>query len=97
MSSLEFVKRHEWKILVLLLIAAAGMDTSAQDLEQTTLQDLLNVRITTASLTSEGIGDAAARVQVVTNAQIRRRGYRSVADVLKDLVDFKVDLAGDQD
>ena len=39
----------------------------------------------------------AARVQVVTSAQIQRRGYRSIADLLKDLSDFKVDLAGDQD
>jgi outer membrane cobalamin receptor len=64
---------------------------------QTSLEDLLNIRITTASLTSEGVGDAPARVQVVTNAQIRRRGYRSLADVLKDLADFKVETAADQD
>jgi outer membrane receptor for ferrienterochelin and colicin len=36
-------------------------------------------------------------VHVVTSAQIQRRGYRSVLDVLKDLSDFKVDLAGDPD
>jgi outer membrane cobalamin receptor len=36
-------------------------------------------------------------VQVVTAAQIERRGYRSVLDVLNDLADFKVDLAGNVD
>ncbi len=53
--------------------------------------------VTTASRVPEGLAAAPARVQVVTAAQIERRGYRSVLDVLKDLADFKVDLGGDPD
>ena len=55
------------------------------------------IQITTASREPEGLAEAPARVQVVTAAQIERRGYRSILDVLKDLADFKVDLAGDPD
>ena len=57
----------------------------------------MKIVVTTASRAPEGLAAAPARVQVVTAAQIERRGYRSVLDVLKDLADFKVDLAGDQD
>src|SRR6202048_3039634 len=67
------------------------------DLRHATLEELMNITITTASRTTEGLTDAPARVQVVTPAQIQRRGYRSLSDVLKDLPDFKVDLAGNWD
>lgn len=77
--------------------AQSGQGQSPVDLGAATLEDLLNIRITTASRSSEGAAAAPARVQVVTSAQIQRRGYRSLADLLKDLPDFKVDLAGDQD
>jgi outer membrane cobalamin receptor len=62
-----------------------------------TIEDLMQILVTTASRTSEGLGSAPARVQVVTAAQIERRGYRSVLDVLKDLADFKIDLHADPD
>lgn len=75
----------------------AQVASAPRDLRGATLEDLLNITITTASRTAEGLDDAAARVQVVTSAQIQRRGYRSIADLLKDLSDFKVDIAGDQD
>jgi len=68
-----------------------------RDLAAATIEDLMNIVVTTASRAPEGIASAPARVQVVTAAQIERRGYRSVLDVLKDLADFKVDLGGDPD
>jgi outer membrane cobalamin receptor len=67
------------------------------DLGLATLEELMNLTVTTASRTTEAQTDAPARVQVVTSAQIQRRGYRSLLDVLKDLPDFKVDLRGNWD
>ena len=84
--------------LVVLGLAADGAAQSApRDLALATLEELLRVTITTASRGAETAADAPARVQVVTAADIERRGYRSLAEVLKDLPDVKVDLAGDQD
>jgi outer membrane cobalamin receptor len=94
---MECVRRTVVRATVLSLLIGAPVELRAQDVERASLEDLLNIRITTASLTSEGVGEAPARVQVVTGAQIRRRGYRSLADLLKDLADFKVDVGGDQD
>lgn len=76
--------------------ASAQMRT-APGLANATIEDLMKIVVTTASRAPEVLGAAAARVEVITAAQIERRGYRSVSDVLKDLADFKVDLAGDQD
>jgi outer membrane receptor protein involved in Fe transport len=90
-------------IVIAALLMTASVVVRAQnapasrDLGHATLEELMNITVTTASRTAEGVEEAAARVQVVTSAQIQRRGYRSVADLLKDLSDFKVDLAGDQD
>jgi len=89
-------------VLVALLAASGSRNALAQagagpDLGATTIEDLMKILVTTASRGPEGIASAPARVQVVSAAQIERRGYRSVMDVLKDLPDFKVDLGGDQD
>jgi outer membrane receptor for ferrienterochelin and colicin len=86
-----------------LIIANAEPRLMAQakrppsDLAQATLEQLMDIPITTASRTTETQSDAPARVEVITAEQIRRRGYRSLLDVLKDLPDFKVDLRGNWD
>jgi outer membrane cobalamin receptor len=86
-----------------LVIAGGALRLAAQarptpsDLAEATLEQLMNIAITTASRTTEAQSDAPARVQVVTAEQIQRRGYRSLLDVLKDLPDFKVDLRGSWD
>jgi outer membrane cobalamin receptor len=67
------------------------------DLTNATLDQLMRISVTTATRTEESLGSAPARIDVITAEQIQRRGYRSLTDVLKDLVDFKVDLAGDPD
>jgi len=86
-----------------LIAASAELRLMAQakrppsDLTQATLEQLMDIPITTASRTTETQSDAPARVEVITAEQIRRRGYRSLLDVLKDLPDFKVDLRGNWD
>jgi outer membrane cobalamin receptor len=67
------------------------------DIANLSLEGLMRVSVTTATRTEEILANAPGRVEVVTADQIRRRGYRSLADVLKDLVDFRVDLGADPD
>src|SRR5438093_13594723 len=67
------------------------------DLGDMTLEELLNLHVTTATKTSERSTAVPAHVEVVTAETIRVRGYRSLADVLRDLPDFKVDVGTDQD
>lgn len=55
------------------------------------LQELLNVKVVTASRVSQKLESAPATVMVITREQISTRGYRSLLDVMYDLPDMKVD------
>lgn len=75
---------RRWCSLVLL---SAGSLAYAQDgLEGVSMSDLLNLKGTvTASKRLQRVSEAPANVIVVTQEQIRDRGYMNVKDVLKDL------------
>ncbi len=59
------------------------------------LQALLNVQVVTASRFSQRADDAPATVIVVSEEQIKRRGYHSLQDLMKDLPDYKVENRAD--
>src|ERR1700682_350752 len=54
------------------------------------LVKLLNVQVSTATKTSEGIDEAPAVITVVTRDDIHRWGYQSVAEVLSHCVGFYI-------
>jgi outer membrane receptor for ferrienterochelin and colicin len=55
------------------------------------LEELMKIKITTASTISQNENSAAATTIVITEKQINIRGYQTLLDVLRDLPDFKVD------
>jgi outer membrane receptor for ferrienterochelin and colicin len=63
---------------------------SAGDLADLSLEELMNVRVTTASLASEKVSTAPATMKVVTRRQIQERGYRNLEDLMKDLPGFNI-------
>jgi outer membrane receptor for ferrienterochelin and colicin len=75
-------------------VSVVRAQTANTDLGLLSLEELMSLKISTATLVPEMQSDVPARVQVIRAAQIERRGYRSLLDVLKDLPDFKVDLRG---
>ena len=90
-------KRSALAAFTIVLMTNAAVAQERRNLVEATLEELLTIPVVTASRATEQLKDAPARMVVVTDAEIRRRGYRSLTDVLKDLPDFKVDIAGDQD
>lgn len=62
----------------------------AHSLADLSLEELMEIRITTASLVKEKVSDTPASVRVVTRKQISERGYRNVEDLLKDLPGFSI-------
>jgi outer membrane receptor for ferrienterochelin and colicin len=98
MQKIQFAFRKAFILKTLTCIASVligcqaangQMDTAA--LERLSLKDLLNMKITTASKTSEESDKAPATVTVITAEQIKMRGYHSLLDVLYDLPEMKVD------
>ncbi len=49
-----------------------------------------NARVMTASRSSERIGTAPATIYVITDKQIRKRGYTSLEDVLRDIPEIEI-------
>jgi outer membrane receptor for ferrienterochelin and colicin len=69
----------------------AQSDSTESDLTDLSLEQLHNVKIVSASKTLMEASQAPASVAVITEEQIRIRGYRSLLDVLMDIPDIKVD------
>ena len=73
--------------LFTIMLVVSGTPASAQasgdDLERLSLEDLLNIEITSVSRRTERMSDAAAAVYVLTNNDIRRSGARTIPDVLR--------------
>ncbi|MDP9079644.1 MAG: TonB-dependent receptor [Bacteroidota bacterium] len=76
-------------ILSLACYQSYGQDTTK--LEDLSLKELLDVKVVTASKTSQSSGLAPASVTVISADKIRARGYQSLQDLLLDLSDMKVD------
>lgn len=68
---------------VLLAMAAEGRAQSTVNLEQATLEDLLNMEVTSASKKEQAVFRTAAAVHVLTNEDIRRSGVASIPEALR--------------
>jgi outer membrane receptor protein involved in Fe transport len=74
--------------LMFVLHAAAAHAQEARgpsELEDLSLDQLLNIRVKTASMRQQSLFDAPATSVVITRAQIRDGGYVHLGDILRDL------------
>jgi iron complex outermembrane receptor protein len=69
--------------LATILAVAPAHAVSIDDLDQLSLEELGNIRITSVSKKPERLADAAASVFVITSDDIRRSGARSLPEVLR--------------
>lgn len=66
-----------------LSVASTALAQAPPDLMHATLEDLLNLEITSASRKEQRISDTAAAVYVITQEDIRRSGMSSLPEVLR--------------
>lgn len=57
--------------------------TAPKDLAELSLEELMNVEVTSVSKKAERLSDAAAAVFVITRDDIRRSGYTSIPEILR--------------
>ena len=87
--------KTRWIATVAVLLAVAGGPSAAAqsspDLTGLSLEDLLDAEVVyAASRRIQTLREAASSVSVVTAAEIRAHGYRTLADVLRSLPSFYV-------
>lgn len=79
-------------IPILLVYSTKAQDTvpDVTNLIKMSLEELMEVNVTTATRTKQKISDAPATMNVITASQIRERGYQQLEDALRDIpgIDF---------
>jgi len=68
---------------------------SSAELSMLSLDDILNIQVVTVTRTAQKSSDAPASIIIVTEEQIRARGYQSLLEVFQDLPDVKVETNND--
>jgi iron complex outermembrane receptor protein len=69
--------------LLLLLAGAAEGQKTARDLSEASLEDLMNIEVTTVSKREQKLSQTPAAVFVITQEDIRRSGMTSIPDLLR--------------
>jgi outer membrane receptor for ferrienterochelin and colicins len=96
MTRTLFKRPTSWLSALLIgFVTAPAMaedgDTESEaqaEVEELDLVKLLNVEVSTATKTAESLEEAPAVITVVTREEIRRWGYRTVAEILTHTVGF---------
>ncbi len=93
----KMVKKFFYVLMALLFICAFTITTTpvyaqeeeeeevVEDVADISLEDLLNVEITTAGKRAEKIGDIPASVVLITREEIERYGYQSLPEILENV------------
>ena len=68
----------------------AEIPAAVPNLESASIEELMNVRVTTVSRVDERIDDAPGSVYVYTREVIQKRGYRSLGELLQTVPGFTV-------
>ncbi len=76
-------------VLVLTIVASSEVSAqSTEDLMEMSLDDILNMEVTTASKNAQSIRDVPAAMVVITKDEIRTYGYSSVVEILQNVPGF---------
>lgn len=71
-----------WKYLAIAFASPAAMGTSAPQLGELSLEELLKVEVVSASRYAQSVDEAPATVTVIEENELRQHGYRNVAEAL---------------
>lgn len=79
-----------WFPVVLVWLSVSGAAGQTQDITELSPEELLKVRVYTASMYVQNDREAPSSVTIITAEQIRNFGYRTLADILRSAKGFYV-------
>jgi iron complex outermembrane receptor protein len=85
-AALQLVSRRAgWMIVTVLLVAfrAASQQGMPADLTEMSLEDLLNIEVTSVARREQKLSQSASAVYVITQEDIRRSGVTTIPDALR--------------
>ncbi len=82
-SNLVSFRHRQTAMCLLLVTGAARGQQPARDLTEASLEDLMNIEVTTVSKKEQKLAQAPAAVYVITHEDIRRSGMTSLPDLLR--------------
>ena len=71
-------------------MAQAPIETASNALKKLSIEDLMNVEVTSVSKRQENLAEAASAIQVITQEDIRQSGYTSLPEVLRLATNLQV-------
>ncbi|WP_196139215.1 TonB-dependent siderophore receptor [Aliikangiella sp. G2MR2-5] len=75
-------------VMATLLPTSVAFAEESEELLDISLEDLLNITVSSASGIEESLSDAPATMVVITAKDIRQRGYDNLSEVMQDLPGF---------
>ncbi|RKZ32014.1 hypothetical protein DRQ33_06685, partial [bacterium] len=73
------------KVLIFILLILAGGIFAQEDLEELSLEELLDVEVVSAAQRAVRIAQAPSVIRVITAEEIQRKGYRSVGEAIMSI------------
>jgi iron complex outermembrane receptor protein len=70
-------------VLTALMVTGAGAQNNAVDVTSMSVEDLMNMQVTSVSKRTQKVADAAAAIYVITQEDIRRSGATSIPEALR--------------
>jgi len=96
----NWLKTLSWKLLLLVIFghltnsAVAGNKTVDNQFMSLSIEELMNVKVTTASRNPQKLNEVSAAVFVITQDDIRRSGATSIPDALRMAPGVQVERIG---
>ena len=79
-----------WALAGIPLLAEVAVASQSQDFTEMSLEELINLPVVGASKYAQKLSEAPADVSIVTRDEIKKYGYRTLADILKSERSFYV-------
>jgi iron complex outermembrane receptor protein len=81
----SIASNYSWRLVLIATLAGCcfAQQTNNQDLSQASLQDLMNIQVTSVSKKEQKLSKTGAAVFVITQEDIRRSGATNIPDLLR--------------